>query len=76
MLDYMPFLIPIIAIISVFGVKAYKMHLEHRGSGVSNADRQLIESLAATAQRLEQRVTMLERALLDAETPYSRGTEV
>lgn len=76
MLDYMPFLIPIIAIVCVYGFKAYKMHLQYRGTSLSNTDRQVIESLSATAQRLEQRVATLERALLDAETPYSRGTEV
>ncbi|MGC9270000.1 hypothetical protein [Acidiphilium sp.] len=72
----MPFLIPIIAILSVYGFKAYKMHLQYRGAALSNTDRQTIENLSATAQRLEQRVTMLERALLDAEQSYPHGTEV
>ncbi|HQT85835.1 MAG: hypothetical protein B7Z58_14310 [Acidiphilium sp. 37-64-53] len=76
MSSFLALMIPIIAIAGAYGLSAYKIHLRSRGAGLSGADRQLIESLSATAQRLEQRVATLERALLDAETPYSRSTEV
>lgn len=69
-------MIPIIAILCVFGVKAYRLHLQYHGASLSNSDRQLIDSLQSSAQRLESRVAMLERALLDAETPYASRTEV
>jgi phage shock protein B len=76
MSDILALMIPIIAILCSFGLGAYKTYLKHQGVGLAAGDRQLIESLAATAQRLEQRVITLERALLDAEQTYHRGTEV
>ena len=76
MSDVLALMIPIIAIAGAYALSAYKIYLRTHGAGLSTADRQLIEGLQATAQRLESRVTTLERALLDAESPYSRGTEV
>lgn len=75
MSDFLALMIPIVAIAGAYALSAYKIYVRSRGAGLTGNDRQLIESLSATAQRLEQRVTALERALLDAELPYSRGTE-
>lgn len=76
MSDILALLIPIIAILGAFGIAAYKITLQHRGAGLSGTDRQLIESLTASAQRLESRVATLERAMLDAEAPYTSRTGV
>jgi phage shock protein B len=71
MSGFLALMIPIVAIAGAYALSAYKIYMRNRGTVLSGADRQLIESLSATAQRLEARVTMLERALLDAEQPYS-----
>ncbi len=47
------------------------LHYRHRGASFSDADRQAIASLARTAERLEARLTTVERAVVDAETGAS-----
>ncbi|MDD2878239.1 MAG: hypothetical protein PHT60_08780 [Acidiphilium sp.] len=74
MSSFLALMIPIVAIAGAYALSAYKVYMRTRGAGLSTTDRQLIESLSATAQRLEARVATLERALLDAEHPY--GTQV
>lgn len=76
MSSFLALMIPIIAIAGAFGVRLYKMYLDHRGAAMPPADRQLIEGLQASARRLEMRVAALERALLDADAGAPRGTEV
>ena len=73
MADY---IVPVVAIVCGCLLIAYKTYIRHRGSGLSGADRQLIESLRASTMRLEQRVASLERALLDAESDARQRTEV
>ncbi|MHB1304269.1 MAG: hypothetical protein ACYCZB_12465 [Acidiphilium sp.] len=76
MSDFLALMIPIIAIVSVFGLRAYRMHLDHRSNVMPQVDRQLIEGLQASARRLETRVAALERALLDADAGAQQSTEV
>lgn len=71
MVEYMPFLIPIVTIICVFGFKAYKLHVMSRGVGLSSQDRAVLESLQASASRLEARIATLERAVLDNDQAFS-----
>ena len=47
------------------------LHYRHRGASFSEADQQAIASLARTAERLEARLTAVERAVVDAETSSS-----
>jgi phage shock protein B len=44
------------------------LHYRRGGARFSEADRQAIATLARTAERLEARLTTVERAVLDAET--------
>ncbi len=77
MVAALPFLIGALTILCVFVAKPYFAYLARRDSGLSSADRQLIESLKVSTVRLEQRVIALERALLDAESGYAhQRTEV
>ena len=70
-------LVAIIAIVCFCLLAAFKHYLRSDRARLSAADRQLIESLRNHTVRLEQRVDVLERALLDAEAGYARrGTEV
>ncbi len=71
MVEYMPFLIPIVAILCVFGFKAYKLHIMSRGAGLSSQDRAVIDALQASASRLEARIATLERAVFDNDQAFS-----
>ncbi len=71
MVEYMPFLIPIVAILCVFGLKAYRLHIYARGTGLSAPDRAVLDSLQAAAGRLEARIATLERAVLEHDQAFN-----
>lgn len=69
-------IIAIVTLLCIFGLSPAIHAWSKRSQGLSTADRQVIDGLQATAQRLEARVATLERALLDAESAYSHETKV
>ena len=71
MVALMPFLIPIVAILCVFGFKAYKLNISARGAGLSAQDRAVLDSLQAAAARLEARIATLERAVLEHDQAFN-----
>jgi phage shock protein B len=65
----------LIVLISVLGPIWIVFHYKHKaraGQQLSASETALVESLGATAQKLEQRVATLER-VLDVEVPAWRG---